>query len=97
MYYIHPDPNPGGGFPAPQSIAAPGLLAFPEEFLPVFYPENKKAAGFVLIQHDGETVTSCQWNEDAYQAYLAELPAGRPAGSPGYTGYIRRARVCRRS
>lgn len=74
MYYIHPVPNPGGGFPAPQSIEAPGLLAFPEEFLPVFYPEDKKAAGFVFIQHDGKTVTGCQWNEEAYQAYLAELP-----------------------
>ncbi len=74
MYYIHPDPNPGGGFSAPQSIAAPGLLAFPDEFLPVFYPENKQAAGFVTITHDGETVTDCQWNEAAYQAYLDSLP-----------------------
>lgn len=74
MNYIYPTPNPGGSFPAPQSIAASGLLAFPDEFMSVFYPEDKQAAGFVTITHDGETVTDCQWNEEAYQAYLASLP-----------------------
>lgn len=74
MQYIQPAPNPGGGYPAPQSIPAPGLLAFPDEFLPVFYPEGKEAAGFVTIQHDGETVTDCQWNEEAYQAWLSSRP-----------------------
>lgn len=74
MYYIQPSPNPGGGYPAPQSVPAPGLLSFPDEFLPVFYPEGKEAAGFVTIQHDGETVTDCQWNEEAYQAWLSIRP-----------------------
>ena len=74
MYYLHLEPNPSGGYSAPQTIYAPGLLAFPDEFMPVFYPEDKQAAGFVTIQHDGETVTDCRWNEEAYQAWLAALP-----------------------
>lgn len=81
MQYIQSAPNPGGGYPAPQSFPAPGLLAFPDEFLPVFYPEGKEAAGFVTITHDGETVTDCQWNEEAYQAWLSsrpELPEPEP-------------------
>lgn len=74
MQYIQPAPNPGGGYPPPQSIPAPGLLVFPDEFLPVFYPEDKEAAGFVTLQHDGETVTDCQWDEAAYQAWRESRP-----------------------
>lgn len=74
MQYIKATPNSGGSYPPLQPIPANGLLAFPDEFLPIFYPDNKQVAGFVTIQHDGETVTDCQWNEEAYQAYLAALP-----------------------
>ena len=74
MQYILRKPKSNGSFPAPQSIMSPGLVAFPDEFLPIFYPEDKQAAGFVTITHDGETVTDCQWNEAAYQAYLDSLP-----------------------
>ena len=74
MYYIYPEAKPGGNFQAPQSAMAPGLVAFPDEFLPIFYPADKQAAGFVVITHDGETVTDCQWNEAAYQAYLDSMP-----------------------
>lgn len=74
MRYIYPTSNQNGGYPAPQSVPAPGLLAFPDEFLPVFYPEGKEAAGFVTITHDGETVTDCRWNEEAYQAWLSSRP-----------------------
>ncbi|WP_352415055.1 hypothetical protein [Oscillibacter ruminantium] len=28
----------------------------------------------MTIEHDGKTVTSCVWNENAYLAYLATLP-----------------------
>lgn len=57
-----------------QSTYAPGLLYFPDEFLPEFYKEGKRAAGFVDIEHDDEKVTSCVWNEEAYQEWLATQP-----------------------
>lgn len=57
-----------------QSSFSPGLIFFPDEFLPIFYPTDKRAAGFVTITDDGETVTSCVWNEEAYQAWCAENP-----------------------
>lgn len=83
MNYLNPTPGTSGAYPALQSVPAPGLLAFPEEFLPVFYPPDKQAAGFVEIEHDGETVTGCRWNEEAYQAHLASLPEpGDPEPEP---------------
>lgn len=65
-------------YPSLQGVYAPGLLAFPDGFLPEFYKEDKEAAGFVTIEHDGETVTSCMWNETAYQAYIDSLPEAVP-------------------
>lgn len=57
-----------------QSTPAPGLLEFPDEFMPIFYPSDKRAAGFVTIEDDGTTVTSCVWDEEEYQAWCAENP-----------------------
>ena len=57
-----------------QSTPFPGALIFPDFFIPIYFPENKRAAGFVKITDDGTTVTSCVWDEDAYQAWLAEQP-----------------------
>ena len=74
MQYLYQTPSASGAYPPLQSSPAPGLLAFPEEFLPEFYPPDKQAAGFVEIEHDGGIVTACRWNEEAYQAYLAALP-----------------------
>ena len=74
MKYIRQTPNESGSFPALQDKPAPGLLAFPEEFVAVFYPAAKECAGCVAIEHDGKTVTACEWNEEAYQAYIASLP-----------------------
>lgn len=68
MYYIQPD------YSAIQSTFAPGLLAFPDQFLPEYYKEGKRAAGFVQITDNGTAVTSCVWDEEAYQAWLAEQP-----------------------
>ena len=62
-------------YPPLQSTPAPGLLEFPDEFLPEFYKEGKRAAGFVVIEDDGERVTACRWDEEAYQAWAAEHPA----------------------
>ena len=58
-----------------QSTPAPCLLEFPDEFMPVFYPSDKRAAGFVTIEDDGQRVTSCVWDEEEYQAWCAENPA----------------------
>lgn len=58
-----------------QSTPAHGLLEFPDEFMPVFYPSDKRAAGFVTIEDDGQRVTSCVWDEEEYQAWCAENPA----------------------
>ena len=58
-----------------QSTPAPGLLEFPDKFMPIFYPSDKRAAGFVTITDDGQRVTSCVWDEVAYQAWCAENPA----------------------
>lgn len=74
MYYLRSAASPNGAYSAPQSCGAPGMLEFPDKFLPVFYPEDKDAAGFVTIRHDGKTVTHCAWNEEAYQAYMAGQP-----------------------
>ena len=82
MMYLNPEKNPSGGYMPLQSDPAEGLLAFPDEFIPVFYPGDKECAGFVTIEDDGETVTSCVWNEEAYQAYLASLPEPGPVPVP---------------
>lgn len=55
-----------------QSTQAPGLLEFQDEFIPIFYPSGKRAAGFVTITDDGQRVTSCVWNEEAYLAWCEE-------------------------
>ena len=74
MLYIMPQANSSGAFSAPQTTQADGLIEFPRNFLLEFYKEGKQAAGFVTIEHDGKTVTSCVWNANAYLAYLATLP-----------------------
>ena len=57
-----------------QSTSAPGILDFPGSFMQEFYKEGKRAAGFVIITDDGTTVTSCEWDEEAYQAWCSENP-----------------------
>lgn len=74
MNYLNPNKNPSGAYGNLQSYPVKGLLAFPDEFLPEFFKEDKKCAGFVNIEDDGETVTACTWDEEAYQAYIATLP-----------------------
>lgn len=62
-----------------QSTPATGLLEFPDEFMPEFYKEGKRAAGFVTITDDGHTVTSCVWNEAAYLEWCLKNPENDPA------------------
>ena len=64
-----------------QSTPAPGLLEFPDEFMSIFYPSDKRAAGFVTIEDDGQRVTSCVWDEAAYQEWCESnsiLPEPEP-------------------
>lgn len=61
-------------YPALQSSNREGTIFFPDELLSEFYKPGKRAAGFVDIEHDGEKVTSCVWNEEAYQEWLATQP-----------------------
>lgn len=70
-----------------QSTPAKNLLIFPDEFIPVYFPLDKRAAGFVAITDDGETVTSCEWNEEAYQTWCAENP------EPDYLAEAKAARI----
>ena len=80
MYIIQSKPNEKGGYSAIQSwrLKNPpvGYYFFPEKFMNVFYDQNKSVAGFVTIEVDELTltVTSCTWNEEAYQAYIATIP-----------------------
>lgn len=74
MMYIDPTRRENGSYGNMQSNRAPGLVAFPDELMGEFFKDGKQAAGFCVIEHDGETVTSCTWDEDAYQAYIAALP-----------------------
>lgn len=57
-----------------QSTPFPGAFIFPDEFWNVYHMPNKRAAGFVTITDDGTTVTSCAWDEAAYQKWCAENP-----------------------
>lgn len=74
MNYLNPNKNPSGAYGNLQSYPVKGLLAFPDEFLTEFFKADKKCAGFVNIEDDGETVTACTWDEEAYQSYIATLP-----------------------
>lgn len=73
MYYLNPTKQ-GDSYPALQSNPAPGLVYFPDGFIHVFYPSDKRAAGFVTIEHDGEKVTSCVWDDEAYQRWVDANP-----------------------
>ena len=67
-----------------QSNPAPGLVYFPDEFLSEYFKEGKRAAGFVEIEHDGTKVTSCVWDEEAYQQWCEANPE-QPESEPELT------------
>ena len=83
-FYLHPEKDENGQYSGLQDLYVPGMLLFPDEFFPIFHPEDKRCAGFVDIEHDGRQVTACVWNEAAYQAYVEanpEVPLPEPAPS----------------
>lgn len=82
MYLINSIKNTDGAYSPLQRIydatTRPGTFIFPDYFVPVFYPPDKRSAGFVTIEDDGTTVTSCVWDEVAYQAWCEANPAPDP-------------------
>lgn len=75
--YLNPNKT-GDSYGNLQSNPAPGLVYFPDGFIHVFYPADKRAAGFVTIEHDGMQVTKCAWDEEAYQRWAAANPETEP-------------------
>ena len=88
MYLLHIEKIENKKYPPLQRVydlsPRPGTLIFPEKFYSVFHPSDKRAAGFVTIEHDGTTVTSCAWDEEAYQAWCDENPE-QPEPEPELT------------
>lgn len=73
MFYLNPNKT-GDFYSNLQSNPAPGLLQFPDQFMSEFFKEGKRCAGCVDIEHDGEKVTSCVWNEEKYQTWVEANP-----------------------
>lgn len=71
--YLNPNKT-GDSYGNLQSNPADGLLYFPDEFMSEFFKDGKRAAGFVTIEHDGKKVTSCVWDEEAYQRWVDANP-----------------------
>ena len=65
------------------NVPPDGWAEFPEKFVPIFYPSDKQAAGFIDITVENGVVTSCVWNDEAYQAYISSLPEPEP--DPAHT------------
>lgn len=74
MNFINPNVFINGSYISLQTRSAEGLLEFPDEFLPEFFKEGKRSAGFVDITDDGRKVLTCVWNEEAYQKWLSQQP-----------------------
>ena len=72
--YLIPSKNEDGAYPPLVSTKKKGLLYVPEQYVSEFYKEGKQSSGFVDIEHNGEAVTSCVWNEWAYQSWLKKQP-----------------------
>lgn len=73
MFYLNPN-KIGDFYSNLQSNPAPGLVLFPDQFMSEFFKEGKRCAGCVDIEHDGEKVTSCVWNEEKYQTWVEANP-----------------------
>lgn len=71
--YLNPNKT-GDSYGNLQSNPADGLLYFPDEFMSEFFKDGKRAAGFVTIEHDEKKVTSCVWDDEAYQRWAEDNP-----------------------
>lgn len=82
MYYLYIESEHQTAFSPLDSTWAPGSYAFPEEFVPIFFPKGKRAGGFVRVTHDERQVLTCEWDEEAYQRWAAENPEPEPEPEP---------------
>lgn len=83
MLYLYIESDDQTSFSPPMSHWAEGSYEFPDEFVPEYYKEGKRASGFVRVTHDETRVLSCAWDEEAYQKWEAENPEPpRPATNP---------------
>lgn len=77
MYIISKTPGEFG-YPALQtwsSVNPPaGYYEYPSAFYSVFYPQDKRAAGFVTLTVENEKVVNVEWNEESYQAWCEANP-----------------------
>lgn len=80
MYIISATANSNGGYSPLQewkfATCPSGHYFFPDEYYSVFYPTDKRVAGFVTYEYDYSTkaVKDVKWNDEAYEAYVATLP-----------------------
>lgn len=81
MYIISKTPSEFG-YPALQtwsSVNPPaGYYEYPAAFYSVFYPSDKRAAGFVTLTVDNGKVVNVEWDEEAYQKWAEENPETEP-------------------
>lgn len=79
MYIISANANDNGGYAHLQKWQYKTCPAnyhfYPDEFVSIFYAEDKRVSGFVKYEVDASnTVISVEWNDEAYEAYVATLP-----------------------
>lgn len=77
MYYIQPDPNPSGAYPAPQSSLVSGLLPLTAEQAAIVSAHN----GFVTIAEQSDGTVMVTPNTAAWEAWKA-AEAAKPKPEP---------------
>ena len=80
MYIISKEKNGRVAYSALQSWSSPNCpdthWFYPDEFFGIFYPANKRFAGFVDVEVDEskKMVTKVTWNEELYAKFAEEHP-----------------------
>ena len=84
MYIISKEKNGSGAYSALQSWSSPNCpdthWFYPDEFFNIFYPADKRFAGFVDVEVDEskKMVTKVTWNEELYAKFAEEHPEPEP-------------------
>lgn len=75
IFYLNPNKNPSGAYPAPQTNYAAGLIAITEEQKQLVLQYN----GFVVLSkgEDGETILTP--DTEAWEGWKDNLPEPQPA------------------
>ena len=78
MYIISKEKNESGAYSALQSWSSPNCpdthWFYPDEFFNIFYPAEKRFAGFVDVEVDEEKkmVTKVTWNDEPIEPEPSE-------------------------